>query len=81
MLQAFMNSNLKEVVIPASISSIGQASFGNTIELKKVEFEPNSQLETINTNSFAGSGITSIEIPKNIEYIIVFNKSPFYCLI
>ena len=66
--------SLKSIEIPASVETIGRATFKNCKALATVTFEKGSQLKTINGNFEAGAfqnciSLTSIEIPASVETI------------
>ena len=67
---AFMNDDLTSITIPSSITKIGWQAFINCKKLKKVIFEDNSNLKTIDDKAFEGCvGLTSITIPMSVETI------------
>lgn len=57
------NYNITKIVIPNSITTLGEHSFYNCFNLKTVKFAKDIQLSLIDKFAFLGSGITSIEIP------------------
>ncbi|MDD4316476.1 MAG: leucine-rich repeat protein, partial [Clostridia bacterium] len=62
--------NIMEVIIPAGITSIGDAAFENCANLTKVLFEGGSRLETVGKDSFFGcSTLTQIFLPKTVRQI------------
>lgn len=61
-------NNLKSIVIPASVTTIGAYAFSGCNNLTSVTFEEGSKLETLDT-SFYDSGITEFTIPKNVKKI------------
>ena len=61
-------NNLKSIVIPASVTTIGAYAFSGCTNLTSVTFEEGSKLETLDT-SFYDSGITEFTIPKNVKKI------------
>ncbi|MBO5336187.1 MAG: leucine-rich repeat protein [Lachnospiraceae bacterium] len=63
--RAFDSSNLKEVIIPDSVISIGEDAFYYCSNLTNVTL-PKS-LETIGDAAFAYCGLTSVEIPKSLQ--------------
>lgn len=80
---AFTNcSSLKEIIIPASVKTIGISAFQNCSSLASLSFEENSILKTIGGSyySFNGktlyngafaycSALTSVHLPQNITRI------------
>ncbi len=72
---AFAVSGLTSIVIPKSVTSIGDSAFGGNSVLTSVTFEKDSALQTIGSDAFAYSGLTSIVIPKSVTSI---GDSAFY---
>ena len=73
-------TSLTSIEIPASVETIGAATFKGCTALTTVTFEKRSQLKTINGNFEAGAfqnciSLTSIEIPASVETI---ERSAFY---
>lgn len=67
--KAFHNGFLQTVVIPKSVTEIGDEAFVNCHNLKKVSFERNSQLKSIGKFCFCCSGIRELFLPSNfIEF-------------
>lgn len=67
---AFSSSNnLKRIMIPMDVVTIGQDAFSHCTQLETVEFEQGSALETIEKGAFAGSGVTEIKMPKSVKNI------------
>ena len=67
-------TSLTSIEIPASVETIGAATFKGCTALTTVTFEKRSQLKTINGNFEAGAfqnciSLTSIEIPASVETI------------
>ena len=67
-------TSLTSIEIPASVETIGAATFSGCTALTTVTFEKRSQLKTINGNFEAGAfqnciSLTSIEIPASVETI------------
>jgi len=62
-------TDLRKVLIPAKITEIQASAFSRS-GLEEVEFEANSQLETIYKYAFDGTNITSIEIPSSVTEIL-----------
>ena len=73
-------TSLTSIEIPASVETIGTATFKGCTALTTVTFEKRSQLKTINGDFEAGAfqnciSLTSIEIPASVETI---ERSAFY---
>lgn len=81
---AFTNcSSLKEIIIPASVKTIGISAFQNCRSLQTVLFEPNSRLSTITGGIYMNAGswpvgygafrdcksLDNITIPASVETI------------
>lgn len=63
-------TNLISVVLPNTITSLGDYAFSNCSNLTSVTFEENSQLTSINSYAFYGcSSLTSIEISNSVTSI------------
>ena len=61
---------LKTITIPASITTIGNNTFLNCINLTDVQFEDGSLLKTIGMDAFSGcSGLKNICLPSSITII------------
>ena len=56
---------LDNIVIPASVESIGMSAFAGT-HLQTITFEANSHLESIGAYAFMNNYATSIEIPASV---------------
>jgi len=68
--RAFNNNQiLTSIIIPSSITTIGNNAFRATISLKNVNFTPNSRLTTIENNAFTNSGLTLITLPNTVTTI------------
>ena len=66
--------NLQNIIIPASVSSIGRFAFGyqhayTSCKPRKISFKPNSQLTKIEEDTFRSANIHSISLPDKLEYI------------
>lgn len=59
-------NDIKSAIIPSSIKNIDYYCFSNCNQIKKIEFEPNSSLETICANAFFYSTIEEIELPSKV---------------
>lgn len=64
------NSNIKKVIIPASIITIGEYAFHWT-SLEEIEFEANSQLERIENFAFYDNSSLACDIvlPNSVTYL------------
>jgi uncharacterized repeat protein (TIGR02543 family) len=60
---------MTSIVIPASVTSIGNNAFGETMSLKTVTFAGTSQLTTIGEGAFTRSALASITIPASVTSI------------
>ena len=60
---AFENSGIEEIIIPASVTEIGEAAFKNS-SLKRVTL--NGRVDNIAREAFAGTDITEINIPSTV---------------
>lgn len=60
---------ITKVVVKNTITSLGGNLFQNYSSLREVIFEEGSILESIGTNTFCGSGLTSITIPDSVTSI------------
>ncbi len=59
----FENSNIKEVVLPASLAAIGNNAFKNCKQLSKIEIPSNSKLKVISAKAFQDcTSIKSIDL-------------------
>ncbi len=64
------SNNLTEVYIPAGVKTIASGAFHNCTELKKVEFAPDSVLESIGEGAFIEcTSLESIVIPSTVREI------------
>lgn len=65
---AFFQGSVSEVVIPASVKEIGLCAFYECTNLVKVEFAPNSRLETMGDQVFDScTKLTSINLPSGVR--------------
>lgn len=69
---SFAFTLIDEIKIPSSVTLIDTASFANCKYLKKIAFDEDSMLETIDYNAFAGSAISSISFPSKLKKIETF---------
>lgn len=62
------NQNIKEVIIPKTVTRICQSAFENCIELEKVTFASESSLTTINKNAFRNCAkLKDVVIPEKVK--------------
>lgn len=75
---AFFGSCLTSVIIPNSVTIIGNLAFAST-DLQNVKFEGNSQLMHINDGAFQYAKMKKINLPPSVEYVgnCVFSGSPY----
>jgi hypothetical protein len=66
---AFVFSSLTSVVIPNTVTSIGESAFDYTFSLASVTFEAGSQLTSIGMFAFYRSILTSLTIPSTVTSI------------
>ncbi|MCL2522248.1 MAG: leucine-rich repeat domain-containing protein [Erysipelotrichales bacterium] len=66
---AFENSGLESIVLPRSLEWIGRRAFSQTKNLIKVDFEPNSELYSIDRGAFVGSSLEWIRFPASLRMI------------
>lgn len=65
----FTCQNIKQCDIPSNIKRICPFAFANCHNLKKVNFDKNSELYLIENYAFFNSSIVDIEIPMNVKHI------------
>ena len=65
----FKESQLKKVIVPRSITVLGNNMFDNCAQLSEVIFEPGSCLEQIGNYCFAHCKLHEIVIPKKVKSI------------
>lgn len=63
----YRKSKLKSIILPDNLKNIGRSAFKQCSNLKSINL-PES-LETLETDSFRGSGIEEITIPKGVDII------------
>lgn len=73
----FVNHGIEELTIPDNIKHIYSNCFFNNKTIRKINFSPNTQLQTIGKMVFSFSSIIEIKIPKNVTEI--GKKSLGYC--
>lgn len=67
---AFYRSGLESIVIPSSLTTLGESIFENCKALTSVSFEDGSACKTINYGVFAYcSSLTTVELPANLQTI------------
>ncbi|KAK8870878.1 hypothetical protein M9Y10_008776 [Tritrichomonas musculus] len=62
---AFSGSKIESIVIPSHITKICKRAFSECNQLFQIEFEPNSELRTIEKEAFYNSALAGIRIPSN----------------
>lgn len=65
----FCVRNVKNVVIPKFIKTIGPYSFQNCKQIYEIIFEPNSKLERIGKCAFQNSSIKTLVTPPSLKII------------
>ena len=80
--EMFYQSDLRSVVIPTNVTTVGYSAFKRCSSLTTVTFEKESQLKTIGGDYYYGAfsdctALTSIEIPASVETI--GNTAFYYC--
>lgn len=65
----FAQRDVKEVVIPSFITRIAQCSFIYCKNLHTFKFAENSQIQTIEKDTFSDSSLEQIKIPSNTIFI------------
>ena len=68
-------SSLTNITIPNSITTIGNFAFEECFYLRKVIFEENSQLSTVNYTAFYGCPIIEATIPTNAIQAIISGQT------
>lgn len=63
---AFSNSSLSKIIIPPSVTKIGEHVFNLCRNLKEVKFIGESSIQSFPKNSFYFTSITEIFIPQSI---------------
>ena len=63
---AFQNSGLTELVLPASVENIGSYAFYGCENLTTFTISEDSKLRSINNVAFGQSGLTSIKLPASL---------------
>jgi hypothetical protein len=64
---AFSGTSIKSIVIPSTVTTIGDSAFATCRLLEEVTFEPVSQFKRIHNRTFQDCGLTQISIPASIE--------------
>lgn len=64
---AFYSSSLKSVVIPKSVSYMGNAAFSYCFYLEDIKFEQGCQITSIGSDTFYNCGISSAKIIEEID--------------
>ncbi|MCL2555922.1 MAG: S8 family serine peptidase [Firmicutes bacterium] len=63
------NTQIRNLVLPPTVTSIGNAAFMNTSNLEYISFGQNSQLTDIRYNAFDGSRVHALRLPDRVETI------------
>lgn len=66
---AFGSTLIKDITLPASLTTIGSMAFSGVETLETVSFAPNSKLTTIGTRAFNTSGLSTITLPNSLQTI------------
>ena len=66
---AFSFSKIKSIIIPSSVTSIGENAFSYCNQLNEIIIGNNSKLETIEKNTFSSSTIKQFIIPSSVTSI------------
>jgi len=68
---AFSNmQGITSVWIPASVEVIDYQAFAGCRNLKSILFEEGSQLKSIKSHAFSGSGIESVQLPESVSELV-----------
>ena len=59
--------NLTSIVLPASVTTIGDGAFADCSNLNSITFEENSRIATIGKECFTNTAITEFTIPKTLK--------------
>lgn len=80
---AFYNTGLTSIEIPARLTSLGENTFAICSDLTEVTFASGSTLATIGNNVFWGTKITSIDLPNTVTSLgsNVFRYAPISSLV
>ena len=66
---SFSRSKIASILIPSHVKQICEGAFSYCKQLSRVEFEPNSELRTIEKDAFSYSALASILIPSRVTQI------------
>ena len=77
-LYSFSCSSVSSITIPQHVTKICHQAFNYCINLKKIEFEKNSELKIIGSDAFSYAQIESITIPASVTHICnsAFSQNP-----
>ncbi len=68
--QVFTKSGIKEIIIPASVRTIGEWAFQSCPELERITFSPESKMTTFGSSAFVGcESLASVTLPPSLEEI------------
>ena len=73
----FADSNVEEVVVPASVRRILKGAFVGCDRLKSVIFQEGGALEAIGESAFRDCAIEQLKIPKRVK--IIERRAFLYC--
>ena len=73
----FVRRDIETICIPSNIKVISSFAFRNCKYLRKVKFQPNSNLQNIEEYTFSDSDINDIIIPPNVSKI--YKNAFFFC--
>ena len=62
-------AGVTDIIIPATVTTIGQGAFSEHMSLIQVDFEPGSQLTEIPSHAFSCPNLQTITLPENLQRI------------
>jgi hypothetical protein len=63
---SFDGTAIQKLIVPKSVTSLGSQCFSRVYNLKQIEFEAGSALDTIDSEVFWGAGITELTLPQKL---------------
>ena len=63
----FLRCQVKKVVVPASVRSIGAEAFYGCWRLQRLTFAPGSRLKEVGRGSFRGTGLLKVAVPGGVR--------------